>query len=103
MCGHLISEGFGDQSATQDRDQVLSHGLLLLHSAVVLQRQDHRVLGRLVKGTMILLSVRYTWKAHQKDKLYKSKNKQKHPLCFEFIYLKGIFFNGLNHIFKEDL
>jgi len=31
------------------------------------------------------------------------KTNSLHPLCYESFYLKGIFFNGFNHIFEEDL
>lgn len=66
-CGHLIAEGFGDQSATQDGDHVLSHDLLLLHTAMVLQRQDHRIFRRLSKNKTTVNG--------KEDKLFKSQNK----------------------------
>lgn len=37
------TEGLGEQLVSQDRPQVLSHYCLLLHRAVILQREDQRV------------------------------------------------------------
>lgn len=47
MCGHCVPQGGSDESAAQDGAHVVRHDLLLLHAAVVLQREDDRVFGSL--------------------------------------------------------
>lgn len=98
VCGHAVPQWRGDQCTAQDGAQVLGHDFLLLHTAVVLQGEDHWVVGRLET-------------TRQKTK--NSGKKKKKSLCTEccwIIYdtgyqthLKGILLDGFDHIFEEDL
>lgn len=48
ICGHGVPQGGGDESAAQDGAHVVGHDLLLCHAAVVLQREDDRVVRSLM-------------------------------------------------------
>lgn len=47
ICGHGVPQGGGDESAAQDGAHVVRHDPLLRHAAVVLQREDDRVVRSL--------------------------------------------------------
>lgn len=47
ICGHGVPEWGSEKSAAQDGAHVVRHGFLLLHTAVVLQGQDDRIVRRL--------------------------------------------------------
>lgn len=51
VCGHGVPERGSEKSAAQDGAHVVRHGFLLLHTAVVLQGQDDRIVRRLSAST----------------------------------------------------
>lgn len=49
ICRHAVAHGSGNECTAQDGAHVAGHDSLLLHAAVVLQGEDHGVIGRLKK------------------------------------------------------
>ncbi len=47
VLGHALPQGRSDECAAQDGAHVVGHDFLLLHTAVVLQGEDHWVIRRL--------------------------------------------------------
>lgn len=93
--GHPLPQGGGDKCTAQDGAHVLGHDFLLLHAAVVLQREDHRVVGRLGCDT-------------EEKKIFAGNLHTINTLDMTHCYvththLKRILLDGFDRIFEEDL
>lgn len=88
--GHGAPERLRDECLTQDGDQVVGHELLLVHAAVVLQGQDHWVVGCL-----------HEEKSWSSEFLLQSYDSEEMRIQSHLTYSEGVVFNGFDNVSEE--